>query len=132
MMIALDTSIIIDLEKGKKETIERIREISSLHKSQGYIPFMSYLEFYYGIIGREVEKFEKAYLYLNKYPLLQNSKKTAEICAQIRKKYEKKGLTFSLSDLLIAAQVFENNLLLVTKDKDFERIDDVQKIIINY
>ncbi len=130
MMLGLDTSILVDLEKGKRETIEKIKTIAAMHKSQGCISFISYLEFYHGIIDRNVRNYEKAYLYLNMYPVLQSTKRTAEICAQFRKKYDKKGIPFSLSDLLIAAQIFEHNLVLVTKDKDFEKIEEIRKIML--
>ncbi|HLC36504.1 MAG TPA: PIN domain-containing protein [archaeon] len=32
--------------------------------------------------------------------------------------------------MLIASQAIENNLTLITKDKDFEKIEELQKIVL--
>ena len=45
-------------------------------------------------------------------------------------KYDKKGETLPLADFLIASQVIENNMLLVTADKDFDKIEELRKIVI--
>ena len=39
-------------------------------------------------------------------------------------------MTLALADLLISSQVIENNLILVTMDKDFEKIESLKKIIL--
>jgi len=67
---------------------------------------------------------------LNSFPLLDLGFKTSDILSDLKLKYEKKGLSFSLSDLLIAAQVIENDLILVTRDRDFEGIRELKKIIL--
>lgn len=129
MILALDTSIIIELENGNKETIEKILEIKKIHQSICYIPFVCYFEVYVGIL-KKIEKNQKqAYTFLQTFPLLQPTKKTAEILAEMKKKYEEQGKTLSLTDLLIASQIQEHNFLLITKDKDFEHVEEIKKII---
>ena len=130
MIIALDTSILIDVELGDSETIAKLKEITAIHTDPAYIPFISYMEFYYGISERGPARFEKAYSFLQKFPFLTPTKRTAEIQGELRKKYHEKGIILSLADLLIASQVKEHNFILITKDKDFLQIEEIKKIII--
>ena len=58
-------------------------------------------------------------------------KKTGETLSGLKRKYEKLGNIIPLADLMIASQVIENNLILVTLDKDFERIEEMNKIILS-
>ncbi len=130
MIIALDTSILIDVESGNTETIAKLKKITTIHPNPAYVPFVSYMEFYYGISERSLTKFEKAYAFLQKFPFLTPTKRTAEIQGELRRKYHKKGITLPLADMLIASQIKEHNFILVTKDKDFQQIEEIRKIII--
>ena len=67
---------------------------------------------------------------MNNFHIIQTSRKTAKILADIKSKYDKKGVTISLTDLIISCITIENNMVLVTKDKDFEKIENLKKIII--
>lgn len=129
MIITLDTSILIDLEQAIPETIEKLKKLSSIHHAPAHITFISYFEFYFGIMNRSPKNIQKAYEFLQKFPVLQPTKRTAEILAKLRKDHEKKGQTLPLADLLIASQVQEHNLLLVTRDKDFQIFENIQKVI---
>ena len=51
--------------------------------------------------------------------------------ADLKYKYEKKGIVVPLADLIIASIAIENNAVLVTSDKDFEKIEELKKIIIS-
>ncbi|MBI5072297.1 type II toxin-antitoxin system VapC family toxin [Candidatus Woesearchaeota archaeon] len=130
MILTLDTSILIDLEQAIPETIEKLKRLSELHHSPAHITFISYFEFYFGITGRSPKNYQKAYEFLQKFPVLQPTKRTAEILAKIKKEHEQKGQTLPLADLLIVSQVQEHNLLLVTKDKDFQIFDYIPKVIL--
>ncbi len=130
MIITLDTSILIDLEQAIPETIEKLKRLSEVHHAPAHLTFISYFEFYYGITARSPKNYQKAYEFLQKFPVLQPTKRTAEILAKIRKEHEKKGQTLPLADLLIVSQVQEHNLLLVTKDKDFQMFENIQKVIL--
>lgn len=129
MIITLDTSILIDLEQAIPETIEKLKRLSAIHHAPAHLTFISYFEFYFGIMGRSPKNLQKAYEFLQKFPVLQPTKRTAELLAKLRRDHEKKGHTLPLADLLIATQVQEHNLLLVTKDSDFQRFDEIQKVI---
>lgn len=129
MILALDSSILIDLENGNKETIQKLRKLAEKHQNPACISFMSYFELYYGILNKIEKNKEKAYALLQKFPVLHTTEKTAKILAEMKREYEKKGVHFSLADLFIASQIKEHGLLLVTKDRHFEAIEDIQKII---
>jgi len=130
MIITLDTSILIDLEKGRKQTIDGIQKLRLIYRDAPLLMFVPYLEFYLGILERQPKRFEKGYNFLQEMCFLRLTKRTAEIVAELKKKYDKKGFVLPVSNMLIAAQVKENNLLLVTKDKDFEQIDEIRKVIL--
>jgi len=130
MILTLDTSILIDLEEAVPQTIETLKKLCSVHSSPACLTFIPYFEFYFGIIERSPKNYQKAYEFLQKFPVLQPTKRTAELLGTLRKQHEIKGQTLPLADLLIASQVQEHNLLLVTKDKDFQIFLNVQKIIL--
>ncbi len=130
MILALDTSILIDLERGNTATIVKLRQLSQEHQSPACIPFMVYVEFYWGLLNRNAKNKNQALEFLQKFPLLHTSQKTAETLAELRKSLEQKGIQLAYSDLFIASQIKEHKLLFITKDKDFTQITDIEKIIL--
>lgn len=130
MILVLDTSILINLEKGEKDTIKKIEELSKVHNSPAVITFVNYFEFLLGIKERNPKNKEKALSFINKFGVLKVNKETADTLSELKYKYDKKGFTLPLADFLITSQVIENNMLLVTKDKDFEKIGELKKVII--
>jgi len=131
MILTLDSSILIDLEKGIQQTKEKIRKLAIIHPDPAPISFMAYVELYTGMLEKKPKKFEKASMFLQQFPFLPLTKRTAEIMATFKKKYDERGISLSLADVLIASQVKEHNLLLVTKDKDFGKVEEINKIIIS-
>jgi len=127
-MLCLDTSVLIDIQCDRKVTLDRLKQLVAKHPAPGCIAFITYFEYYYGLM--KIKKKEKAYGLLDSFIFLRPTKKTAEILAQLKKESEDKGLGLPLADLLIASQVRENNLTLVTKDKDFLKVKriDVEMI----
>jgi predicted nucleic acid-binding protein len=68
--------------------------------------------------------------FINKFNCLKASSITAKILAELKDKYEKKGIVIGLADLIIASHAKESNLVLLTSDKVFEKIDEIDKIVI--
>ncbi len=128
MTLIFDSSILIDLEKGKKETISSLKELALRYPAPVFISFVSYFEFYFGILRRSPNNFNLAYGFLQKFPLLLPTKKTAEILGELRKKYNAQGKILPLADYLIASQAKEHNLTLVTRDKDFGMFEEIKVI----
>jgi len=129
MSLAFDTSILIELERKNPEIIEKIDKLSRGYPNYPQLPFISYYEFIRGLKIRKDKSYEKKLSFLNKFSILKTSKKTAEILADLRIKYERIGFSLPLADLFISAQVIENQLILVTLDRDFEKIEELKKVI---
>lgn len=130
MTLVLDTSILIELEKKNSFVIDKLRSFISLNPSPAKITFMNYFEFLFGLHQKSPKNKDKAIAFLNHFSVLQTTKSTAEILSDLKYKYDKKGIVLALSDLLIASLVMENNMTLISMDKDFEKIVELKKIII--
>src|SRR3989344_4084394 len=125
MNIVLDTSILIELERGNKQVFDRLDSLRKVYPATGRISFISYFEFLYGLSDKSVKNKDKYSIFLNKFGVIYTNKNTAQVLVDLKKSYE-----LPLSDLLIAAQVIDSRAILVTKDKDFEIIKELNKIII--
>ena len=130
MTLLFDTSVLIALEKRDKEIITKLEELKKIHYMPANTTFVNYFEFYFGLLSKAVENRQPMIEFLNKFNCLKASAKTAEILAELKYKYDKKGLALPLADLIIASHAIENNMLLVSRDKDFEKIDEVKKCIL--
>ncbi len=130
MTLVLDTSIVIELERGNQETIKEIKKVLKEYASPPSITFITYFEFLQGIIKRSPKNKEEAIVFLQRFAYINVTKKTAEILAELKIKYENKGITLPLADFLIIAQVREGNHLLITKDTHFKGIEEINKIIL--
>lgn len=130
MILVFDTSIVVDLERKNKITLNKIYKIIKLHPDPAKITFITYYEFLNGLEKKNVKNKEAALEFINNFEVLRITKKTAEMLSGLKIKYDKLGTNFSLTDLLIAAQVIENQMLLITKDSDFNNIKELDKIIL--
>lgn len=131
MTLLLDTSILIGMQRKEKEIIEKLNELKKIHFQPASISFINYFEFYYGLIEKSIKNRQIMMDFINKFNCLKASSITAEILAELKNKYEKKGIVIGLADLIIASQAKENNMLLVSTDKTFEKIDEINKIILD-
>ncbi|MEK6898818.1 MAG: type II toxin-antitoxin system VapC family toxin [Nanoarchaeota archaeon] len=125
MYLVLDTSILIDIERAYIGTIEKIRELKKTYPAPAKISFISYFEFIVGLKEKSEKNKEKSSAFIEKFDMMQTNKSTANYLAHLKNAYE-----LPLADLFIAAQTIENNAILVTKDKDFEQITELNKIIL--
>ena len=125
MNLIFDTSILIDIERKNKETIDKIEELKDMYPTQAKIGFISYFEFLLGLKDKSIKNKEKSKEFIEKFSVLQTTKNTADNLVALKQKYE-----LPLADLLIASQTLENNGILITKDKDFEQIKEMNKIIL--
>ncbi|MBS3137878.1 PIN domain-containing protein [Candidatus Woesearchaeota archaeon] len=130
MSLVFDTSILIELDKKNKSIESELKEYIKSYPTPAQIVFISYFEFYYGLHERNLANKMNSLSFINKFSIITITKNTAHILADIKRTLQKKGLVIPLADLLIAAQVMEHNLILVTKDKDFGKIENLKKIII--
>ncbi len=124
MTLVFDTSIIIELERGNKEVIEKLEELKRVHPAPPKISFMSYFEFLYGLRKKSPKNKIKSEELLQLFETIQTTNSTASFLLTLKDKYE-----LSLTDLFIASQVMENDYVLITKDRNFERIEEIKKVI---
>ena len=130
MNLIFDTSILIDIERRKEETLKKLEELAKTYPAPAKLTFINEFEFLFGLKEYEPKKKEMAVQFLNNFHIIQTTKRTTKILADIKWKYDKKGVAISLTDLIIACIAIENNMTLVTKDKDFLNIEELNKIII--
>ena len=130
MTLLLDTSILIAVQRKEKDVIKKIDELKKAHFRPASVSFINYFEFYAGLMEKNVKNRQIMLDFINKFNCLKASSITAKILAELKDKYEKKGIVIGLADLIIASHAKENNLVLLTRDKVFEKIDEIDKIII--
>ena len=130
MTLLLDTSILIDIERREKKLLEKIEDIVETDPVPACITFMNYFEFIHGLKAKSPRNKEKSLAFIEKFYCLHPTKNTAVILSDLKHKYDKHGKSFSLSDLLIASHAVENGMTLVTRDKHFQEIDELGKIIL--
>ena len=130
MSLAFDTSILIDIEKEDKNIINKIKELSRIYKIPAQIPFITYYEFLRGLKMGKPKKYKNLLEFINNFNVLKTTKNTADILSDLKIKYDKLEISLSLADLLISSQIMENQLTLVTRDNDFEKIKEIKKIIL--
>ncbi len=131
MTLLFDTSILIDLERKHPETMKQIKELAKGYPLPAVIAFVSEYEFLFGTKEKNLKNKLKALYFLKKFLVLHTSQQTSPLLADLKYKYDKKGISLPLADLLIATLTIENNKILVTKDKDFAQIEELKKIFIN-
>ena len=129
MTLLLDTPILIAIQRDNKEVIKKIDELKKTHFQPASISFISYFEFYSGLINKNIKNRKVMIDFINKFNCLKASSITAEILAELKYKYERKGIIVGLVDLIVASHAKENNMVLVTTDKIFEKIEDINKIV---
>jgi len=130
MSLAFDTSILIGIERRDAMVLKELKKLSKIYPLKPQLPFISYFEFLRGLKIRKPKRSGELFSFLNEFNVLSSGKNTARILADLKIKYDGKGIVLPLADLLIASQVIENGLILVTKDKDFEKVDELKKIVL--
>ena len=118
----LDSNIIIDIFRGDKKTISRVKRIDGV-----YVPVIVIGELYYGANKSdqtpkrklEVEQLEEMVTVLN------ITRSTARIYGEIKDKLRAKGRPIPENDIWIAAISLEHQLTLITKDKHFENVEGI-------
>ncbi len=125
MQLVLDTSIIIELQRKNSAVIEKIEELRKIYPAPPKIGFITYFEFLEGISNKSEKNQKESLVFIELFDMINITKITAKNLVLLRTKYE-----LPIPDLLIAAQVMENNGALVTKDKDFENIGEIRKVIL--
>jgi len=119
----LDSNIVIDIFRGREETIEQVKLLDSI-----YIPAIVLGELYYGANKSnqtpkrilEIEQLEQSAI------ILDVTKATAKVYGKIKDQLREKGKLIPENDIWIAAITKEHNLTLITRDHHFEHVDTIK------
>ncbi len=130
MTFVFDTSIVIDLERNYPPTIQKIKELFQEYPLPAQITFVTEFEMLLGNKEKSPKNQEKVKLFLSLFPVLHTNTRTSDVLATLKNKYDKRGTPIAFADLLIAALCLQENKILITKDKNFNRIEELSTIII--
>lgn len=106
----LDTTVIIDCLRGKKQTVEFLTRVVSEGSLIGCCP-INIVEVYAGMRDKESEATGH---FLESLEYYEVTKDIARQAGEYKRQYRGKGIVLSLSDVIIAAVAIYNNLILVT------------------
>lgn len=120
-MKALDASFCFDLLRGDPGALERAKEWESREEVLT-IPAPALTEFLRSGYRRGGRFLEKSLSLTRRLDVLPLDGKTAEEAALLGGELDRRGLTVGNLDLLIAAIVRSNQSILVSRDRDFQRI----------
>jgi tRNA(fMet)-specific endonuclease VapC len=119
--IALDTNRLTDLFQGDAELADRLGECDEV-----WLPLMVLAEiqagFYGGSQQHRNEVLLRGFLIKPTVGILLPSRDTAEHYARLFVQLKRAGTPIPDNDLWIAALVLQHDLMLITRDRHFERV----------
>ena len=121
-MYCVDTSVIIDVLRGDKILGAKIDDFISTGLNVFVTP-ITLSELYRGAYGH-VNSDKKIYevkSFVSSFDFLDFDEKSCEEFGKMYFKLKKSGKIISDFDLMIAAIVKSKNLILITRDKDFDK-----------
>jgi tRNA(fMet)-specific endonuclease VapC len=128
--LVLDTNIYCDYAEGVPETVEAI----GVHGEQIYIPAVVIGELVFGFLKGAQQQFNERKLrqVINRLKI-----ETVDVTVDVARKYaiiylslQKKGTGLPINDVWIAACCMEIGGTLLTRDKHFRFIEQIDTIII--
>jgi len=128
MSLLIDTSILIRQQKGDASVKRELDLLSKRFPETPAITFMNVFEYLIGI--QAAKRKPEATKILENFITINTTEQTSEIMASIKSKYDKKGILFSLADLIIACLAIENGMTLLTSDADFKKIEELKVMFI--
>ena len=128
MTLLLDTSILIDLERLYLSTTAALNKLTKEHPGTPMITFINQYEFIMGTLNRAPHNRSKAIEFISRFPILNTTRLTGAILAQTKESCTPNPP--ALADLIIATIAIENDLTLVTRDKDFSNVKELKAVIL--
>lgn len=132
MKYLLDTSVLIDFFRNKLEAVELISKLVEESFAISVITFAEYLLGAYKTANYKanIDLFEK-FISQNQIQVINIDQEIADVYAAESANLEKSGSKLSGFDMLIAATAISHKLTLVSGDKAFKRLKDLQLIGLN-
>lgn len=129
MSLVLDTNILIEVERNNDEIKQQIDVLTQQFDGEVFITSPTLSEFFHGILKSNKDK-AIALKSISKYYLLNTNKFSSIIFAELKHKFEREGKIISLFDLFIASICIAHGKTIVTMDKDFSHISELNSIIL--
>jgi len=107
----LDTTILIDLFRGRQEAVVFLDKLSQ--ENSLFVCPVVVAEIFSGVRPQEMSKVEAFFEAMNYCTI---DYKTAKRAGLYKRDFQKKGITLSISDALIAAIAVDYSLILVTRN----------------
>lgn len=125
MKYLIDTNIVIDHFRGKPEVVLFLQKAKQLGFAISVISVGEIME---GLVGQPKEEQRRQDLetFLTAVSVIDVDRKIVEMFARARSNLREGGKLIENFDILIAAAAMKHNLILVTNDKDFERIEGLK------
>lgn len=129
MKYLLDTNILIDFFRNEPKGVKLITKIAKEGFAISAVTFAEYLVGCYKSTNPEknIDNFEN-FLNSNNIPIIEIDLKIAYCYAKKLAHLEQTGQKISGFDMLIAATAITNKLILVSSDRAFERIKELETI----
>jgi tRNA(fMet)-specific endonuclease VapC len=123
--LLLDTNIVIDLFRGKREIAEGIDKADLV-----FLPVFALGELYFGAENSDRSFHQMSFIkkFLEISTILNTSDQTALIYGRLKKYLKLKGTPIPENDIWIGALALEHALPLVTRDRHFDLLPEIQII----
>lgn len=120
---ALDTNIVIDLFKGRRDIADKIDAAQKV-----YLPIPTLAELYLGAENslRKAHHLEQISAFLKLTEVLNTSHRTAELYSVLKAHLRRQGTPIPENDIWIAALAKEHDLPVITRDKHFKNLPGLQ------
>ena len=131
--VCLDTSVLIDNLRGKKETVEFIRKLEEAGMPLSTTAINSF-ELYYGAYkSKKIEEnLAATRTLLNRLVILDLTDESSNEAGRILSLLEDKGDLIGFRDALIAAIVITHRMTLATSDTEhFSRVPDLKVLAVS-
>ena len=120
-MYCLDSDIIIDIIRGDEKVVKKVE---SFWNEESFTTSINLCELYKGAYGHFnfENKLQAIEAFLSNLNIISLDKGSSKEFALLWQKLKKKGKMINDFDILIAAMVKSENLILVTRDKHFKNL----------
>ncbi len=119
----LDTTILIELFRGRQEAVFFLDKLSQ--EGSLFVCAIVVSEIYSGVRPAELPKVEE---FLGVMGYIKIDYKTAKRAGLYKRDFQRKGITLSISDTLIAAAAVAHSLTLITKNVRHFPIEELHVI----
>lgn len=130
-MIALDTGVLIELERGNRKTLESLGEFKEKHPAPS-LPFPVFSEYYYGYLKKGKKKASTALQRLELFDILHSTNESAALFSEIKRDLERSGSIIPDMDILIASLVLSHGAILLTYDRQFAAVESLKARILDH